>query len=124
MKAYGFRNIQNLMIKLKQNASKIRHECIYIEVMACPGGCTNGGGQIRWAIFANPSTACSTSLPIESASPVAEKAADRLQRVNDLYASQVVADADAPNPWLSNCPAVDLYTSYAELQSVAGSINW
>ncbi|KAA8909020.1 iron hydrogenase [Sphaerosporella brunnea] len=30
---YGFRNIQNL---------------VYVEVMACPGGCTNGGGQIKY----------------------------------------------------------------------------
>lgn len=39
---YGFRNIQNLVRKLKRN--KIDYD--YIEVMACPGGCINGGGQI------------------------------------------------------------------------------
>ncbi|KAG1148411.1 hypothetical protein G6F37_000417 [Rhizopus arrhizus] len=40
--AYGFRNIQNLVRKIKQG------KCIYhyVEVMACPGGCANGGGQI------------------------------------------------------------------------------
>ncbi|OJD14807.1 hypothetical protein AJ78_04895 [Emergomyces pasteurianus Ep9510] len=68
---YGFRNIQNLVRKLKparasrlpgatpmtgrragggrpatvNNTSAIDYA--YIEVMACPGGCTNGGGQIR-----------------------------------------------------------------------------
>ncbi|EEH45643.1 iron-sulfur cluster assembly protein NAR1 [Paracoccidioides brasiliensis Pb18] len=67
---YGFRNIQNLVRKLKPprtsrlpgakpiiarkaagagsaagNASVTDYS--YIEVMACPGGCTNGGGQIR-----------------------------------------------------------------------------
>ncbi|KAI9878777.1 MAG: Cytosolic Fe-S cluster assembly factor nar1 [Pleopsidium flavum] len=73
---YGFRNIQNLVRKLKpprksrmpggktimlggsrkpgqpkgaaaaasQSASS---EYAYVEVMACPGGCTNGGGQIK-----------------------------------------------------------------------------
>lgn len=42
-KAYGFRNIQNIVQKLKRN------KCPYdvVEIMACPGGCLNGGGQIR-----------------------------------------------------------------------------
>ncbi|KAF2197489.1 LET1-like protein [Delitschia confertaspora ATCC 74209] len=66
---YGFRNIQNLVRRLKP--SKISRmpgakagvsrrpgvaagsgtdgpkEYAYVEVMACPGGCTNGGGQIK-----------------------------------------------------------------------------
>lgn len=65
---YGFRNIQNLVRKLKPTrvsrllgaaAAPARRgagggggasagsEYAYVEVMACPGGCTNGGGQIR-----------------------------------------------------------------------------
>ncbi|KAH6619243.1 iron hydrogenase [Chaetomium sp. MPI-SDFR-AT-0129] len=62
---YGFRNIQNLVRKLKP-AKQSRMpgarpvggarrpvgktaglEYAYVEVMACPGGCTNGGGQIK-----------------------------------------------------------------------------
>ncbi|XP_053378942.1 cytosolic Fe-S cluster assembly factor narfl-like [Mercenaria mercenaria] len=41
--AYGFRNIQNIVQKIK------RGKCPYhfVEIMACPSGCTNGGGQIR-----------------------------------------------------------------------------
>lgn len=66
---YGFRNIQNLVRKLKpargsrlpgaaaSRRGELGHvrngvangasEYAYVEVMACPGGCTNGGGQIR-----------------------------------------------------------------------------
>ncbi|CEO60140.1 Putative Cytosolic Fe-S cluster assembly factor nar1 [Penicillium brasilianum] len=68
---YGFRNIQNLVRKLKparssrmpgakpvaagrrqpisRNATSggSGSDYAYVEVMACPGGCTNGGGQIR-----------------------------------------------------------------------------
>ncbi|KAJ5168252.1 Iron hydrogenase [Penicillium canariense] len=68
---YGFRNIQNLVRKLKPaRASRMPGakpmvagrrqpmsrnatpggagvDYAYVEVMACPGGCTNGGGQIR-----------------------------------------------------------------------------
>lgn len=64
---YGFRNIQNLVRRLKparpsrmpggkpfgsarrptgsSKSSSLEHG--YVEVMACPGGCTNGGGQIK-----------------------------------------------------------------------------
>ena len=65
---YGFRNIQNLVRKLKPNKSRLAGskstrstgnketqtsklgalgEYAFVEVMACPGGCTNGGGQIK-----------------------------------------------------------------------------
>jgi len=63
---YGFRNIQNLVRKLKParrvrlpggktsasrrpgvGASSHEMDYTYVEVMACPGGCTNGGGQIK-----------------------------------------------------------------------------
>ncbi|KAK9369078.1 iron hydrogenase [Lipomyces kononenkoae] len=64
---YGFRNIQNLVRKLKTGgktgarpvvasrtkksaggatATLMPTEYDYVEVMACPGGCINGGGQI------------------------------------------------------------------------------
>ena len=66
---YGFRNIQNLVRKLKPvkksrmpggkmgtarkpgaagaAGAKSEMDYAYVEVMACPGGCTNGGGQIK-----------------------------------------------------------------------------
>ena len=66
---YGFRNIQNLVRRLKPakasrmpgasrkplgtsrkpavNGTGNEGEYAYVEVMACPGGCTNGGGQIK-----------------------------------------------------------------------------
>jgi iron only hydrogenase large subunit-like protein len=62
---YGFRNIQNLVRRLKpakpsrmpggKPIGSARRpggkysgpDYAYVEVMACPGGCTNGGGQIR-----------------------------------------------------------------------------
>ncbi|XP_063962013.1 cytosolic Fe-S cluster assembly factor narfl-like [Lytechinus pictus] len=41
--AYGFRNIQNLVQKIKRGKSPYH----FVEVMACPSGCLNGGGQIK-----------------------------------------------------------------------------
>lgn len=48
--AYGFRNIQGLMRKIKIN----RCEYDYVEVMACPSGCLNGGGQMKPGTVATP----------------------------------------------------------------------
>ena len=45
--AYGFRNIQNIIRNIKRGKCEYQ----YIEVMACPGGCLNGGGQIKPKYF-------------------------------------------------------------------------
>ena len=42
-KAYGFRNIQSVMLKMKQGKCDLD----FIEIMACPSGCNNGGGQLK-----------------------------------------------------------------------------
>lgn len=66
--AYGFRNIQNLVQKIK------RQKCPYqfVEVMACPSGCLNGGGQIR---------------PQDG-----ETAKDQMVRLNELYGTAEMVD--------------------------------
>ena len=40
---YGFKAIQSLLRRIK--TGQCEHD--YVEVMACPGGCLNGGGQLR-----------------------------------------------------------------------------
>ncbi|XP_071689747.1 protein NAR1-like [Rutidosis leptorrhynchoides] len=40
---YGFRNLQNVVRKLKIGKSDYH----YLEIMACPSGCLNGGGQLK-----------------------------------------------------------------------------
>ena len=40
--ANGFRNIQNLVQKMKRK----RCQYHFVEVMACPSGCLNGGAQV------------------------------------------------------------------------------
>ena len=42
-RAYGFRNIQSIILKLKSK----RMDLDFVELMACPSGCNNGGGQIK-----------------------------------------------------------------------------
>ena len=42
--SYGFKNIQLLIQRMKSNKMDKYH---YVETMACPSGCLNGGGQIK-----------------------------------------------------------------------------
>eukprot|EP00993_Chasmostoma_nieuportense_P000276 NODE_1256_length_1582_cov_3.758763_g1186_i0.p1 GENE.NODE_1256_length_1582_cov_3.758763_g1186_i0~~NODE_1256_length_1582_cov_3.758763_g1186_i0.p1 ORF type:complete len:477 (-),score=135.31 NODE_1256_length_1582_cov_3.758763_g1186_i0:122-1552(-) len=46
--AYGFQQIQNLTRQLN-GKTKARATYHFVEVMACPSGCLNGGGQIKAA---------------------------------------------------------------------------
>ncbi|XP_074081318.1 nuclear prelamin A recognition factor [Macrotis lagotis] len=41
--AYGFRNIQNMVLKFKKGKFPYH----FVEVLACPGGCLNGKGQTQ-----------------------------------------------------------------------------
>uniref|UniRef100_A0A1J3D9U2 Cytosolic Fe-S cluster assembly factor NARFL n=1 Tax=Noccaea caerulescens TaxID=107243 RepID=A0A1J3D9U2_NOCCA len=47
---YGFRNIQNVVRRIKTG----KYEYQYVEIMACPTGCLNGGGQIKPKIGQSP----------------------------------------------------------------------
>lgn len=49
--AYGFRNIQTLIRKIKTR----RCDYDYVEIMACPGGCLNGAGQLKPQAGQSPS---------------------------------------------------------------------
>lgn len=48
-KCYGFRNIQKAVQAIKKNKCPYK----YIEMMACPGGCFSGGGQVRYEDIKN-----------------------------------------------------------------------
>lgn len=49
-RAYGFRNIQSIMIKMRKGTC----DWDFVEIMACPSGCNNGGGQLRNAVKETP----------------------------------------------------------------------
>ncbi|XP_029997519.1 cytosolic Fe-S cluster assembly factor narfl [Sphaeramia orbicularis] len=84
--AYGFRNIQNLVQKLKRGKSPYH----FVEVMACPSGCLNGGGQVK---------------PLPGQNPK-----ELLQKVDELYR------ADSPSVPEEDTHVAELYQSW--LQSV------
>ena len=74
--AYGFRNIQTVMTRMKTG----RCTWDYVEAMACGGGCPNGGGQLR----VRPSTAQDGTE--EKATPAQQRA--RVSEVTALLASR------------------------------------
>ena len=99
---YGFRNIQNLVRKLKPpKASKMPGAAMrrraadgsasgsdytYVEVMACPGGCTNGGGQLKIddVAFIIPQTR-GEELVVDKPGPQSQR--EWLARVDETYYS-------------------------------------
>jgi len=98
---YGFRNIQNLVRKLKPaRQSKLpgaarrmtptggagsASEYAYVEVMACPGGCTNGGGQIKIEDVAEILPHTRREEVVNANSPQGQK--EWLKRVDEAYYS-------------------------------------
>jgi hypothetical protein len=49
-RVYGFRNIQGVILKMK----RMKCDYDYVEIMACPSGCVNGGGQIKTTTTESP----------------------------------------------------------------------
>lgn len=113
---YGFRNIQNLVRKMKparasrlpganrrgaagSGASSSGLDYAFVEVMACPGGCTNGGGQIRLddAREANASlhTTTSSDPAITTQKHTTYEQREWLSRVDEAYFSAESDSEDA-----------------------------
>jgi len=106
---YGFRNIQNLVRKLNPTrASRMPgaanrrlagrgegNDYAYVEVMACPGGCTNGGGQIKLEDVAGviPETRGEmVGENIDKTSPQSQK--EWAARVDEAYFSAESEDSE------------------------------
>lgn len=123
--ANGFRNIQNLVQKMK------RKRCTYhfVEVMACPSGCLNGGAQARQH---EDSPDGSTAVVVSSA---AAKAA--LENLSSLHRTiEIENPLDNPEvetvyrEWFggrdTDMAAELLYTDYHEVEKMTNSlaIKW
>ena len=107
--ANGFRNIQNVVQKIKRK----RCDYHFIEIMACPSGCVNGGGQIR--------------------ADTTEEARDLLVKVRDLYDSLPLQNpfkVERVNVLLDEITQSDgqslLNTQYHEIEKTVNalSIKW
>ncbi|CAL5205649.1 unnamed protein product [Lathyrus oleraceus] len=82
---YGFRNLQNTVRKLKTG----KYDYHFLEIMACPSGCLNGGGQIK---------------------PISGQSAKGLsQLLESVYMENVLAAEPFDNPIIK-----DLYDKWLE----------
>lgn len=104
--AYGFRNIQQVVRLIK------RGKCPYdmVEIMACPSGCLNGGGQVRVRQQPQLQQAAEQGAAEEAlAGALTDGAAsrERLRRVDELFHARSVRDPAHPQG-----PALALYRAW------------
>lgn len=110
--ANGFRNIQNLVQKLKRGKSPYH----FVEVMACPSGCLNGGAQIRPEPGQSTKELCVQleemyrELP-ESFSAQTEEVA--FQRMYEVFFGGYQSDK----------AAVLLHTKYHAVEKISNALN-
>jgi len=81
-RVYGFKNIQNVVRRLK--TGRLPYD--YVEIMACPSGCVNGGGQLP------PETTQGRALDSKTRR-------DHTARVEALYREAVHGGGSAGQGW-------------------------
>uniref|UniRef100_A0A8C3WCH5 Nuclear prelamin A recognition factor n=1 Tax=Catagonus wagneri TaxID=51154 RepID=A0A8C3WCH5_9CETA len=87
--AYGFRNIQNVVLKLKKGKFPYH----FVEVLACAGGCLNGRGQAQTEDGRADKALLREMRGIYATVPV--RAPESSARVQDLY-REWLDGADSP----------------------------
>uniref|UniRef100_A0A7R9U8M7 Iron hydrogenase large subunit C-terminal domain-containing protein n=1 Tax=Pinguiococcus pyrenoidosus TaxID=172671 RepID=A0A7R9U8M7_9STRA len=122
-RAYGFRNIQGLLGNFRRGHAK--HD--YVEVMACPSGCSNGGGHPRNVLETAPQNG---DEPASTPASVAKLAADveRLQHQREQGKIDTVDVKKRISESGRTTRRDFLYTSYQavpKLQSMSSSgLKW
>ena len=88
-RVYGFSNIQSVLLKLKRGKCDLD----FVEVMACPSGCVNGGGQLK-----GPSASSTLSVSEEGHRESPSEARARVARVEAEFhaATDVARPEDSP----------------------------
>ena len=116
VQAYGFRNIQNIIRQFKMKKSKHIH---FIEVMACPSGCINGGGQLRPHVSDVSDESGATPLPSQVKEMVLK--ADAIYHDSIQYQRP---GCEVENIWDEWCLILPdgqvtgiMYTDYHDIQS-------
>ena len=131
---YGFRNIQNLVRKLRPaKQSKLpgaarratpaggaggTNVYTYVEVMACPGGCTNGGGQIKVDDAADIIPQTTGEEVINAKSSQAQK--EWLKRVDEAYYSAESEDDILPEDDCGDVPMTNGINGHKEGRFING----
>lgn len=93
-RAYGFRNIQSILLKMK------RGTCDYdlVEIMACPSGCSNGGGQLKTLSSILPLSSSNSNSPAPPRSETPAESKDRITVVEAQYHAELMFARPDDNP--------------------------
>ena len=116
--ANGFRNIQNLVQKMK------RKKCTYdlVEIMACPSGCLNGGAQCKNS--SEEKNSSTTKAHIAQMENLYTAASDKCMPTENPSVKSLC------NDWLGGSTTEKayhyLYTTYHEVEKLTNSlaIKW
>lgn len=109
----GFRNIQTVVQRMKRNALKYD----YIEIMACPSGCLNGGAQ------------CKSNAGEDRAETIqaTKKLYENIPRVELGFKSKVLKEKISSSLRLDNKSELDemLYTTFNAVPKMQNlTVNW
>ncbi|XP_077491153.1 cytosolic Fe-S cluster assembly factor narfl isoform X2 [Amblyomma americanum] len=110
----GFRNIQNVVQKMK------RAKCPYhfIEIMACPAGCLNGGAQLR----ADDGDSKALLKRVEEAyNAVKSQPPAASPTVLEVYRDWL--DAEDPLSEIGSADRAPLWTAYRALEKATNALN-
>jgi hypothetical protein len=102
--AYGFRNIQNVVRKCKASSNNPKSGGVssaafsasassydFVEIMACPSGCLNGGGQLPPPPAFEPGFRLSADAPLPQSIGVGHTAKQLLDDLEELYHTGSIA---------------------------------
>lgn len=111
-RAYGFRNIQSVMMKMRRGQCDLD----FVEIMACPSGCNNGGGQIRQAT-ATAEGAGDGSDVVHRENPAQSK--ERVAQVEAAFHSALQLRRPEDNPLVQYVYAEDRLGGACSAQALA-----
>lgn len=110
----GFRNIQTVVQRLKRKALKYD----YIEIMACPSGCINGGAQCRPNNGENAAEMTESTRHLYSEVPVTKQSIDSNDSTNrQLYEKLNLNDSESKEDLLFTD-----FHSVPKMQNL--TVNW
>ena len=139
--AYGFRNIQNVVRKCKASAASrsggfgfgvgvassdaSASWYDFVEIMACPSGCLNGGGQLPPPPAFEPGVLLSADAPLPRSIGTAHTAKQLLDELEELYHTGGIAGlgVDGTSGIVARDPSANVDAARMYREFVGGDVG-
>lgn len=139
--AYGFRNIQNVVRKCKASAASrsggfgfgvgvassdaSASWYDFVEIMACPSGCLNGGGQLPPPPAFEPGVLLSADAPLPRSIGTAHTAKQLLDELEELYHTGRIAGlgVDGTSGIVARDPSANVDAARMYREFVGGDVG-